>query len=335
MFPNMNPPKCNEYDYINFLMASPRVFSCTEAGKVQPDRENGPAHDPINRLLYRLPANAKALRDEAAQFADLMSGVLIADDPTPDKLYAQKTEPVTRHRSGKHHKVVKGIRLTTLLRTDGDAHIPCDFRIYRKDRDGKTGNNHFADMLCKAHKRGFNPECILSDSWFASLKNLRLIGSPERKRLTRLRCNRPVNPDGRKNIAVCPAAISESGVCVHLKGYGFIKVFRIVAGNGDIEHRATDDPDMDDLGRLQPADLSRTIEEYHRGLRQFCGAERSQVRIAKAQRNHIGLAIRAFLRFEVVNLKKGYSRFEAKMRFIRDAIRAYLANPIYVLPSTA
>ena len=124
-------------------------------------------------------------------------------------------------------------------------------------------------------------------------------------------------------------------MCVHLKGYGFIKVFRIVAGNGDIEHRATDDPDMDDLRRLQPADLSRTIEEYHRGLRQFCGAERSQVRIAKAQRNHIGLAIRAFLRFEVVNLKKGYSRFEAKMRIIRDAIRAYLANPIYVLPSTA
>ena len=335
MLPNMNPPKCNEYDYINFLMASPGVFSCTEAGKVQPDQENGPAHDSVNRLLYRLPANAKALRDEAVQFADLMSGVLIVDDSTLDKLYAQKIELVTRHWSGKHHKVVKGINLTTLLRTDGDAHIPCDFRIYHKDQDGKTKNDHFADMLCKAHKRGFNPECVLSDSWFASLKNLRQIRSLEWKWLTRLRCNRLVNPDGKKNIAVLSAAISESGTCVHLKGYGFIKVFRIFAKNGDIEHWATDDLDMDELRRLKLADFSWTIEEYHRGLKQFCGAERSQVRIAKAQRNHIGLAIRAFLRFEVVNLKTGYSWFEAKMRIIRDAIRAYLANPIYVLASTA
>jgi len=241
----MNPPKCNENDYINFLIATQRVFSCTEAGKVQPDQENGPAHDSFNRLLYRLPANAKALRDEAVRFADLMSGVLIVDDSTLDKLYAQKIELVTRHWSGKHHKVVKGINLTTLLRSDGDAHIPCDFRIYHKDKDGKTENNHFADMLCKARKRGFNPECILSDSWFAGLKNLRLIRSPEWKWLTRLRCNRSVNPDGKKNIAVSTADISESGTRVHLKGYGFIRVFRIVAKNGDIGHRATDDPDTD------------------------------------------------------------------------------------------
>ena len=100
-------------------------------------------------------------------------------------------------------------------------------------------------MLCKARKRGFNPECILSDSWFAGLKNLRLIRSPEWKWLTRLRCNRSVNPDDKKNIAVSSADISESGTCVHLKGYGFIRVFRIVAKNGDIGHRATDDPDTD------------------------------------------------------------------------------------------
>ena len=27
----MNPPKCNEYDYIDFLNAAPKVSSCTEA----------------------------------------------------------------------------------------------------------------------------------------------------------------------------------------------------------------------------------------------------------------------------------------------------------------
>jgi len=187
MFPNMNPPKCNEYDYINFLMASPGVFSCTEAGKVQPDTENGPAHDPINRLLYRLPPNAKALRDEAGQFADLKSGVLILDDSASDKPYAQETEPVTRHRSGKHHGVVKGINLLSMLRSDGDAHIPCDYRIYHKKEDGKTENRHFCDMPEKAEKRGFSPGCVLSDSRYAGVKNLRHLKSLSWNWLTRLR----------------------------------------------------------------------------------------------------------------------------------------------------
>jgi len=134
----MNPPKCDENDYINFLMASPKVFSCTEAGKVQPDMENGPSHDSINRLLYRLCPNTKALRNESGQFVDFRRGVLISDDSASDKPYAQKIESVTRHWSGKHHGVVKGINLLTMLRSDGDAHIPCDYRIYHKNADDKT-----------------------------------------------------------------------------------------------------------------------------------------------------------------------------------------------------
>ena len=63
--------------------------------------------------------------------------------------------------------------------------------------------------------------------------------------------------------------------------------------------------------------------------------ERSSVRLAEAQKNHIGLSIRAFLRFEVFSLKTGYSWFEAKTRIIRDAVKNYLANPVYVLSPTA
>lgn len=132
----MNPPKCNEYDYINFLTATPKVFSCTEAEKVQPDQENGPSHDYVNRLLHRLPADATSLRVESSRFVRYGKGVLVLDDSTLDKPYAQKIGLVTRHWSGKHHRVVKGINIVTLLWSDGDAHIPCDYRIYNKTEDG-------------------------------------------------------------------------------------------------------------------------------------------------------------------------------------------------------
>jgi hypothetical protein len=331
----MNPPKCNEYDYINFLMASPRIFSCTEAGRVQPEQKNAPAHDSINRLLYRLPTDTEALRNEAVRFADVSGGIMVLDDSTLDKPYGHKIQMVNHHWSGKHHGVVRGINVVTLLWTDGDTHIPCDYRIYHKEADNKTENEHFADMLHKAGERGARPEYVLFDSWYSGIENLRRIRNLGWHWLTRLKANRSVNPDGIGNIALSAADISESGTTVHLKKYGFIKVFRIAAKDGSTEYRATSDTDTDELSRLQLSDFSWRIEEYHRGLKQFCGAERSFVRLAGAQRNHIGLAIRAFLRFEIVSLRTGLSWFEAKIRIIRDAIKAYLANPIYALQATA
>jgi hypothetical protein len=54
-----------------------------------------------------------------------------------------------------------------------------------------------------------------------------------------------------------------------------------------------------------------------------------------AQRNHVGLAIRAFLRLESYRIRTGVSWFEANTSIVRDAIRAYLTHPLYVSVSTA
>ena len=53
---------------------------------------------------------------------------------------------VYRHWSGKHKAVVSGINLITLLWTDGERCVPIDYRIFDKDRDGKTKNDHFAEI---------------------------------------------------------------------------------------------------------------------------------------------------------------------------------------------
>ena len=47
----MNPPKCTEYDYINFLVAAQRALSAAEAGHSHPESDNPPAHDAYRRLL--------------------------------------------------------------------------------------------------------------------------------------------------------------------------------------------------------------------------------------------------------------------------------------------
>jgi len=326
----MNPPKVNEYDYINFLIGTQQVYSCTEAERVQPDQENGPAHDAVTRLLHRLETSTDRLWQEAKELVDLSKGVLIADDSTLDKWYSRQIELVTRHWSGKHKRVVSGINLLTLLWTDGERYIPVDYRIYNKKKDGLTKNDHFQAMMQIAYERGFRPECVCFDSWYASLKNLKLVTALFGRWLTRLEPDRLVNPDNSYNRSLASVEIGSTGTVVHLKGFGFIKVFKLVVTENHIEYWATNDLQMTELTRLKFGQFAWMIETYHRGIKQFCGIERCQVRSETAQRNHIELALRAFLRLEYHSFVKGVSWFKAKTSIIHEAVRAYLANPVYV-----
>ena len=43
----MNKAKVNEYDYIDFLIGTQQVYSCTEAERANPREENRPAHDAL------------------------------------------------------------------------------------------------------------------------------------------------------------------------------------------------------------------------------------------------------------------------------------------------
>jgi hypothetical protein len=325
----MNPAKCKEKDYINFLIASPKVCSGLEAARVEP--RGNTAHDAYTRLLHRLEPDAETLWEESKTQVEKDAGVLVVDDTTLDKLFAKKIELVSRHWSGKHHSVVKGINLISLLWTDGDRHIPCDYRIYDKANDGLTKNDHFQQMISVARERGFHPQCVVFDSWYSALPNLKLIRDYQWIWLTRLKENRKVNPDRKGLRSISEVEINPDGNSVHLEGYGLIKVFKIVATDGDIEYWATNHLDMTDLERVKYAGYAWTIENYHRGIKQYTNIERAMVRSARAQRNHINLALRAFLRLEINCFAKGISWFEAKTEIIRAAVRAYLANPIYSL----
>jgi len=347
----MNAPKCDELDYIHFLIAAQRVFSCSEAARCQPESVCAPSHDAFTRLLTRQPPDTEALWHEAQKLVPekaRQSGLLVLDDTTLDKPYARKMELVTRHWSGKHKRVVSGINLLTMLWTRSGSSsgsgsgsgssrplVPCDFRLYDAPRDGLTKNDHFQAMLRVAKERGFVPRYVLFDSWYSGLDNLKLVRALGWHFLTRLKSNRLVNPDKSGLVAVRELSVPEDGQIVHVQGFGLVRVFQTVAPNGDVEHWATNDLNMEPTLRAELETAAWGIESYHRGLKQCCGVERAQVRSARAQRNHLRLCLQAFLRLEAHRLQTGCSWYEAKTRLIRNAVRHYLAHPIYQLPATA
>ena len=116
----MNRSVIQESDYIEFLLAAQRAFDCVSAAQTQPEALQSVAHDAYTRLLTRRPLDPEALWNEAQLVvgtAPQKGGLLILDDTTLDKPYAQKIELVSRHWSGKHKRVVWGINLLSLVWT--------------------------------------------------------------------------------------------------------------------------------------------------------------------------------------------------------------------------
>ena len=174
-----------------------------------------------------------------------------------------------------------------------------------------------------------------SSSWYSGLANLKLIRQFGWVFLTPLKSNGKVDLDRQGYRAVSELVLDGPSVVVHLQGFGSVRVFRVVSRDGNTEHWVTNDLEMSELRRLELAERSWAIEEYYRALKQCCNIERCQARVTLVQRNHIGMAIRAFARLSWYFYTTGVSRYESKARIVREAIRAYRHKPLYKLPLTA
>ncbi len=54
---------------------------------------------------------------------------------------------------------------------------------------------------------------------------------------------------------------------LHLKGYGMVKIFKLVTLDGNVDYYATNDLNLSEFEQLQYAEFSWAIEGYHRGLK--------------------------------------------------------------------
>lgn len=230
------------------------------------------------------------------------------------------------------------------IASDGGASILLQlalFFLFNKDKDALKKNDHLRRMLEMARRRGFAPKGVLWDSWYSSLENLKMLRTWGWSFFVGLKSNRMVNPDGKGNRAISKWDWDDNHSSkVHLKGYGWLYAHRVTidksSGEDRVRYFVTDQDGLEECHVKQRSELATQIEQYHRGLKQECNIERCQARKELKQRNHIALAIRAFVRLEIHRYRTGRSRFQIKADIIREAIRSYLDNPIYTLPpSTA
>lgn len=253
------------------------------------------SHDAVSRWLTETKCQPKDIWETAKDeiLSDKRKGIIIADETVIDKSRSDKIELTSWQYSGTEHEIVKGIGLLNFLwNADGEEVIPMDYRIYQPPEDGKTKNDHFREMLILAQKRGVKPEAVAADSWYSSLDNVKLIRDLGWTWVMGLRKNRVVN----RGIPLANLAIPKEGLKVHLRGYGWIMVYRFVAKNGRTDYIGTN---LEDVSREKVECLVKrrwTIEVFHRELKQTCGLENCLSRTGRAQRNHIGFSILTWIR---------------------------------------
>jgi len=131
-----------------------------------------------------------------------------------------------------------------------------------------------------------------------------------------LRKNRVVN----KGEKLCELEIPEEGLRIHLRGYGWINVFRFVSTDRRTDYIGTNIPTPTREQVLALVKKRWEIEVFHRELKQTCGLEHCQARTSRAQRNHIVLSVRTWIKQAALRKQYNISFYQQQWNTIKDAI---------------
>jgi len=321
----MEKPKCSLKLYSDFLIANQNRYSGVELSRVAPGEIS---HDSVSRWLSNANFNPSSLWNQTKDLVEKNTGYLVGDDTLLSKRYSQVNELAKKQYSGNSHGLEMGISLVNLLWTDGEKFIPVDYRVYQRENDDKTKNDHFQEMLLRANQRGFNPLYVLMDCWYASIANLKLI---TRKLgwhfICNLKANRQVSVSRGSYMAIADLELTDKQVRkVWLKEYGLVLVCKLVDTNGDVTYLATDDLGLNDYEELTGHFKNRwKIEEFHRGLKQTTGIEKCYSTLATSQETHIFAAFTAFIKLEIRHITEQVTWYEQKALINRGATFNYLA----------
>lgn len=310
----MSRSLCSKDLYCTFLRVTSQRYSALSLSEVAPYELS---HDSISRWLEEAKCQPKDIWNKAKNHVLESKGIIVADETVLNKGRSQKVELVRWQYSGTEHDIVKGIGMLNFLWVDENANVcPMDVRIWEPKEDGKTKNDQFRELLKLSRGRGVKPMAVVADSWYSSLDNCKYIRDLGWNWVMGLRKNRVINKGERLEKLIIP----EEGLGVHLRGYGFITVFRFAAKNGRTDYYGTNIKDPVRVDILSFVRKRWEIEVFHRELKQTCGLEHCQSRTSRAQRNHIVLSVLSWIKSDDVRRTVDFSFYQQQWNTIKNAI---------------
>lgn len=320
--------------YVEYLISTPLNYTCSNLA----DHLENTSHDAVTDYLQRERLTANYLWEVANHLIDdSADSYLIIDDSVQNKQYSKSIELVKRQYSGATGGLVRGIGVVNLVHTNGNHDFsPIDFRVYAKIYDGKTKNDHFREMLIEAmSNKQLKAKTVLFDSWYASWQNLKLVHRLDLTFYTTLKSNRLVSlDDGETWLHLQDFEwtddMNHNGIIVRLSKIPFaVKLFKLVATNGDIDWVVTNNLDSTITTQVaQDAnDVRWEVEQFHRELKQLTGSEKCQCRKQRSQRNHLANAYHAWVTLKAKARQSHQTVYQLKHNLLREYLRTELREP--------
>jgi len=329
--------KITSMDYGQFLLNSQQNFTGTYFADTVPDLD----HNSVYRFLKNTKMTPKMVFEKTEQFLEASGdGYVLFDDTVADKDFSFNIEMVRKQYSGNAHGLVKGIGIVTCVyyQPKTKEFFALDFRIFDPDRDGKTKLDHVREMLDHLVAREVLFGHVLMDSWYAVTEFMMHIAKDLGKIFwCPVKANRLVHEGTALSVATNVEKLVWSdhdlahGKNVHIKGFpsGFqMKLFRLVVSTDRTDYVVTNDltQNSTDNARKECA-IRWKIEEFHRELKQLTGIEKCQTRSRRSQRNHICIAILAWICLKQTARKNFVTIYEQKRKPLREFITAQWRNP--------
>ncbi len=122
----------------------------------------------------------------------------------------------------------------------------------------------------------------------------------------------------------------DNGLMVKLKELPFkVRLFKLVATNGDIDWIITNTPDPIDAQAVADMNARRwPIEQFHRELKQLTGSEKCQCRKARSQRNHLGYCYLAWLSLKVRATQRHLTLYQVRLSIFDHFLTSALQKPV-------
>lgn len=173
-----------------------------------------------------------------------------------------------------------------------------------------TKNDYFREMLTEVLAWGLQPLMVTTDARYSSQSNLKLLKNKDLGLMMGIAKNRKVAINGGEYTSVQNLEIPNEGLVVHLKKFGYVKVFRRTFTNVVDRYYIMYLPDFEATKQLTRSEFEEFhtihwgIECYHRALKQVCGISRFMVRTSEAIRTHFFCAIRAKTQLELMRAEE-------------------------------
>ena len=107
-----------------------------------------------------------------------------------------------------------------------------------------------------------------------------------------------------------------------------LKLFRVLVSTHRTDYLVTNEVEPRDTAAAeQESSVRWTIEPFHRELKQLTGVQACQCRLARSQRNHIALAVRAWTRLKQVAYQTHKTVYQLKQGFLDTYMRHELIKP--------